>query len=77
MKTVSVTGAGGKLLLLGLDRTLRIAEASTDAYRELSSADVLAAASKPRLFVTPPVLCAGRIYCRNYAGDLVCIDVSK
>jgi len=24
-----------------------------------------------------PVLCNGRIYCRSYWGELVCIDVSK
>jgi hypothetical protein len=32
-------------------------------------------AKKARVFPTPPVLCGGRIYCRNYAGDLVCIDM--
>ncbi len=77
MHPVNVTAAGGRLLLLGLDGTLRIAEASPEAYRELASADVLAGAKRPRLFATPPVLLDGRIYCRNYAGDLVCIDVSR
>jgi len=47
------------------------------SYKEISSADVLDGEKKPRNFWTPPVLCNGRIYCRNYAGDLVCIDVSK
>jgi hypothetical protein len=28
-------------------------------------------------FRTPPVLCNGRLYCRNYSGDMICIDVSK
>ncbi|MBA7524890.1 hypothetical protein ES705_17035 [subsurface metagenome] len=32
---------------------------------------------KLRQFLTPPVLYKGKIYCRNYAGDLICIDVSK
>jgi hypothetical protein len=35
------------------------------------------AVRRPRVFATPPVLCDGKIYCRSYAGDLVCIDVSK
>jgi hypothetical protein len=30
-----------------------------------------------RRFYTPPVLCNGLIYCRNYAGELICIDVRK
>jgi hypothetical protein len=54
---------------------LHIVEASPAGYRELSSADVLGGANRPRQFAVPPVLCGGRIYCRNYAGDLVCIDV--
>ena len=77
MKNVSLIAADGKLIILGLDGTLRIAEAISSSYRELSSADVLGGAKKRRLFATPPVLCNGKIYCRNYAGDLVCIDVSK
>ncbi len=69
--------AGGRLILLELGGTLHIAEASPAAYRELSSADVLDGAKRPRRFAVPPVLCGGRIYCRNYAGDLVCIDVRQ
>jgi outer membrane protein assembly factor BamB len=76
MPYVSVTAAGDKLLLLDLKGTLRIAEASLDGYRELASADVLRGAKRPHTFATPPVLCNGLIYCRNFAGDLVCIDVS-
>jgi len=60
-----------------VDGTLCIAEATSSSYRELSSADVLGGEKRPRIFVTPPVLCNGKIYCRNYDGDLVCIDVSK
>jgi outer membrane protein assembly factor BamB len=69
--------AAGKLILLDVKGTLRIVEASPVEYREISSADVLGGANRPRRFAVPPVLCGGRIYCRNYAGDLVCIDVSK
>jgi outer membrane protein assembly factor BamB len=77
MKYVSVMSAAGKLIMLDLNGTLRIAEATPGSYKELSSADVLAGAEKARTFATPPVLCEGRIYCRNFAGDLICIDVSK
>jgi outer membrane protein assembly factor BamB len=77
MKYVSLMAAGGKLIMLEANGTLHVAEATPREYRELSSADVFGGGNKPRLFVTPPVLCGGRVYCRNYAGDLVCIDVSK
>jgi outer membrane protein assembly factor BamB len=75
MQFVSISAAAGKLLLLELGGVLHIVEASPAGYRELSSADVLGGANRPRQFAVPPVLCGGRIYCRNYAGDLVCIDV--
>jgi outer membrane protein assembly factor BamB len=73
----SLIAADGKLIILDLDGTLRIAKASPAGYTELAAADVLKGAKKTRVFPTPPVLYGGRIYCRNYAGDLVCVDVSK
>ena len=77
MKMASLISADGKLIILEEDGTLHIAEATPSAYQEISSCDVLQGEQKPRTFHTPPVLCNGKIYCRNYAGDLVCIDVSK
>jgi outer membrane protein assembly factor BamB len=77
MKFIQPCAAAGKLILLELGGILHIVEASPAAYREISSADVLGGANRPRRFAVPPVLCGGRIYCRNYAGDLICIDVSK
>jgi outer membrane protein assembly factor BamB len=77
MKHVSLIAANGKLIMLGKDGTLRIAEATSSSDKELYSADVLGGEKRPRIFATPPVLCNGKIYCRNRAGDLVCIDVSK
>jgi len=77
LKHSTVMAADNKLILLDLEGTLRIVEATPEAYRELCSADVFTGANKPRLFATCPVLCGGRIYCRNYAGDLVCIDAGS
>jgi outer membrane protein assembly factor BamB len=76
-QTLSISAAGGKLLVLQENGTLHIAEASPSSYRELAQGDVLAGEKKPRQFYTPPVLYRGRVFCRNYAGDLVCIDVRK
>jgi outer membrane protein assembly factor BamB len=77
MPWVSVTAADGKLIMLAAKGTLSIAEASPKGLQVISGADVFGGANKPRLFVTPPVLCDGRIYVRNYAGDLICIDARK
>lgn len=77
MKYVSLIAADGKLITLELNGTLRIADASPLFYHELGSVDVLQSAKRPRIFATPPVLCNGKIYCRNFAGDLICIDVRK
>jgi outer membrane protein assembly factor BamB len=75
--STTVTASDGRLILLEHTGTLRIAEASPSGYHELSSADVLKGEKRPRRFVTAPVLCGGLIYCRNYAGDLVCVDVRR
>lgn len=75
MAAASVTAADGKLIILEFDGTLRIAEASPTAFRELSKIE-LGADIKTSVFATPPVLYNGKIYCRNYIGDLVCIDAS-
>jgi outer membrane protein assembly factor BamB len=77
MKYVSILFADGKLVMLEPNGTLHIGEGTPEGYREFSAADVLAGENRPRRFHAPPVLCGGRIYCRNYEGDLVCIDVSK
>jgi outer membrane protein assembly factor BamB len=77
IKIASLISADGKLIILEEDGTLHIAEATPSMYEEISSCDVLEGEQKIRRFWTPPVLCNGKIYCRNYAGDLICIDVRK
>ncbi|MSR65832.1 MAG: alcohol dehydrogenase [Pedosphaera sp.] len=68
----SLMAADGRLILLGETGTLAVAKASAEKYELLASSQVLGG----RCW-TPPVLANGRIYCRNAAGDLVCIDVRK
>jgi outer membrane protein assembly factor BamB len=76
---VSLMAADGKLIVLNDKGMLFIAEASPSGFKELCSCDVFKGEKKKmyRQFWIPPVLCNGRIYCRNFAGDLICIDVSK
>ena len=62
--------ADGKLIILTGNGQLVIAQATPDKYTELARAQVLGG----RCW-TSPVLANGRIYCRNEAGDLVCLDV--
>jgi len=77
MRMVSIIVADGKLIMLEEEGTLHIAEVTPSSYQEISSCDVLEGERTLRKFWTPPVLCNSKIYCRNYAFDLVCIDVSK
>jgi outer membrane protein assembly factor BamB len=74
---ITLSASEGKLIILDSQGRLFIAEASPYEYKEISSCDVLEGERKLRQFWTPPVLYKGKIYCRNYAGDLICIDVSK
>ena len=76
-KWITLTMAGNNLIILSERGTLRVAEASSSGYREIFRSDMLKGAGQRRLFPTPPVLCNAKIYCRSYAGDLVCIDVSN
>jgi outer membrane protein assembly factor BamB len=77
MGSASVTAAGDMLLVLELDGTLRIVEATPSSFKERSSADVFGGKKKRRVFASAPVLYDGKIYCRNHSGELVCIDVSN
>ncbi len=62
--------ADEKLILLSDKGELVIAEASPGDFKEISRLKVLEATCW-----TMPVLAGGRIYCRNDAGKLVCVDV--
>jgi hypothetical protein len=77
MRPASLISTDGKLIILEENGTLRIAEATPSSYQEIASCDILEGERTVRKFWTPPVLCNGKIYCRNYNGELVCIDVSK
>ena len=66
----SVTAADGKLIVLGDEGELVVAEASPEGFKPISRAKVL----DGRCW-TVPVLAGGRIYCRNAAGDVVALDV--
>ncbi len=62
--------ADGKLIIMEEQGNLIVAEASPKEFKELARAKVLDGQCW-----TCPVLCGGRLYCRNTGGDLVCLDV--
>jgi outer membrane protein assembly factor BamB len=62
--------ADGKFIALSDKGELMIAPVSPDGFQPISRAQVLGGKCW-----TVPVLANGRIYCRNAAGDLVCLDV--
>lgn len=68
----SLIAADGKLIILSEKGTLHIAKATPEAYTELATCRL--PVETPQ-FWTPPVLYKGRIYVRNWRGDLVCIDM--
>ena len=70
MGTGSLMLADGKLVILSERGKLVIAEASPEKFTELASAQILNGKCW-----TVPVLANGRVYARNAAGDLVCVDI--
>jgi len=64
--------ADGKLIIQSEKGDLVFAAAEPAAYKEIARAKVLSG----KCWVVP-VLANGRLYVRNNAGDLVCLDVTK
>lgn len=70
----TLIASDGKLILqTGESGELIIAEADPAGYRELRRVRVFA--ENGHTF-TAPVLARGRIYCRSYAGEVVCLELS-
>jgi outer membrane protein assembly factor BamB len=66
----SVMLADGKLIVLSDDGELCIVEASPEGYRELDKSRILTG----RCW-TVPILANGKIYARNAAGTVVCVEL--
>jgi outer membrane protein assembly factor BamB len=62
--------ADGKLLVLTERGELLVVKAAPESYQELARTKLLEGTS-----YTAPTLANGRLYCRNHAGDLVCLDL--
>lgn len=66
----SLAAANGRLIVLTAKGELMVAPASPSGFKPGARAKVLGGKCW-----TVPVLSHGRLYCRNAAGDLVCLDV--
>ena len=66
----SLIAVDGKLVVLSEKGRLVIAEATPEAYRPLAEADILSG----RCWTTP-AFANGRLYARNAAGEVVCVDL--
>lgn len=62
--------ADGKLIVLSEKGELLVAAASPEAFKPISRAQILGGKCW-----SAPVLANGKIYARNAAGDVVCVDV--
>jgi outer membrane protein assembly factor BamB len=76
MKPLSLIAADGKLIALNEKGTLFIVEATPSSYKLISSGRIPDQKGFEKWW-TSPVLVRGRIYCRNFLGHLVSIDVSR
>ena len=65
-----LTLADGKLFVMVDGGTLLVAEASPTRFNEMARAKVL----DGRCW-TAPIVANGSAYCRNHAGELVCLDL--
>jgi outer membrane protein assembly factor BamB len=71
----SVIAVGKTLLLLSESGKLTAAPADPNAFTELASCQ-LGVKRKGEWF-TPPTFANGRLYVRNYSGDVFCLDLGK
>lgn len=67
----SLSAADGKLIILTAKGELIVAEASPAGFKAISRTQALGGKCW-----TTPVLANGKIYCRNSAGQIICLDVS-
>jgi hypothetical protein len=68
----SLTAANNRLIVLSQSGELVIAPATPEGFAPTARVKVLDGKCW-----TAPVLCNGFIYCRNAAGDVVCLDVQS
>jgi outer membrane protein assembly factor BamB len=74
-RPISMIAADGKLIILSDKGMLYIAEASPRVYKEISRYNLQSGGKIYGDFLTPPVLCNGRLYVKNGNGQIRCLDL--
>lgn len=70
----TLIAAEGRLIVQsGKSGTLAVVEAASSGYRELRRMKVF---TESAATFTAPVLAGGRLYCRSYAGEIVCLALA-
>ncbi len=69
-RNCSLMIADGKMVVMNGLGALIVAEASPDGYKELGRVEILSG-----ICWSVPVLSGGKIFCRSYNGELVCLQV--
>jgi outer membrane protein assembly factor BamB len=69
LETATMILADGKVIILCEGGELILVAADGEAYKELARAKVITGPCS-----APPALSAGRLYCRNTAGELICLN---
>ncbi len=78
MRQVSQIVADRKLIVLEDNGMLHIVDSTPSSYTEIAGGDLYGGDRKvSRMFMTPPALSNGLLYCRNLLGDLICVDLKK
>ncbi len=69
MDNATMILADGKLILLTESGELLLVSTDGQGYKELARAKVMSGPC-----AAPPALAGGRLYCRNVAGDVICVN---
>ena len=73
----SLIAVGDKLVVLKGMGELAVVEAGSEKYKEISSCQALISKGRrAKMCWTSPTICDGKIYIRNFGGQLACIDLS-
>jgi outer membrane protein assembly factor BamB len=74
-KWISLSAAKDKLFVLYESGRIEIIEATPKGYQVISGCELPKKSDEAVRYATAPVLSKGRLYCRNFSGTLLCIDL--
>ncbi|MHC5039056.1 MAG: PQQ-binding-like beta-propeller repeat protein [Planctomycetota bacterium] len=73
----TLTASEGKLIFLSSKGELMVVKADPSSYQVIAKCNLNEGRKRAVGYWGVPVLCRGRLYCRNRSGGLSCFDLSK